>query len=92
MPLPSCEEFTRQALADGFDEVLERQWAPLTVVAEHAHPFALQAIVVRGEMWLDVGGVTQHLVTGDGFALDRDIAHAERYGDVGATYWVARKN
>lgn len=92
MPLPSREEFTRQALAAGFDEVLERQWAPLTVVDEHSHPLALQAIVVQGEMWLEVDGTTQHLQAGDCFALERDVAHAERYGDAGATYWVARKN
>lgn len=92
MALPSRAEFTRQALAAGFDEVLERQWAPLTVVDEHSHPFALQAILVQGEMWLAVDGAMQHLQVGDRFTLERDIAHAERYGDAGAIYWVARKN
>jgi hypothetical protein len=34
----------------------------------------------------------QHLLPGDTFALERDERHAERYGDDGATYWVARRN
>jgi len=92
MHRPTREEFTAQALAEGFDEVLERQWAPLTVVDTHTHPFAVKAIVVQGEMWLSIDGKTRHLQPGEYFTLDRGIAHAERYGSDGATYWVARKN
>jgi quercetin dioxygenase-like cupin family protein len=43
-------------------------------------------------MWLTVDGQTRHLRPGELFSLDRDVAHAERYGHEGATYWVARKN
>ncbi len=88
----SREEFTAQALAEGFDEVLEREWPPLTVLAAHTPPFALKALVVHGEMWLSVGKETQHLRAGDSFALERDVPHAERYGQDGAVYWVARRN
>lgn len=86
------ESFQAQALADGFDEVLAREWAPLTVLDTHTHPFAARALVTQGEMWLTVGGHTQHLRAGDTFALDRDVPHGERYGSEGATYWVARRN
>jgi quercetin dioxygenase-like cupin family protein len=48
--------------------------------------------VVQGEMWLSVGGQTQHLRPGDPFVLDAHVPHAERYGTEGATYWVARRN
>ncbi|HEX6736238.1 MAG TPA: AraC family ligand binding domain-containing protein [Azonexus sp.] len=92
MALPTIEAFTAQALAEGFDEVLERQWPPLAVAGEHTHPFAVKAIVVQGEMWLAVDGRTQHLQAGDRFTLARDIPHSERYGSAGATYWVARRN
>ena len=88
----SLREFTAQALAKGFDEVLERKWAALTVLETHTHPFAVKALVVQGEMWLSVGQETQHLLAGDEFALERDVPHAERYGPEGATYWVARRN
>ena len=69
-----------------------RDWAPDTVVAEHAHPFTAHALVVQGEMWLIVGATTQHLRPGDTFDLAPQVVHAERYGPDGATYWVARRN
>jgi hypothetical protein len=88
----SLEEFTAQALEDGYDEVIERNWPALTVLDSHTHPFALRALVMRGEMWLEAEDTLQHLNVGDTFELDRDVPHAERYGSEGATYWVARRN
>jgi mannose-6-phosphate isomerase-like protein (cupin superfamily) len=85
-------EFKAQALAEGFDEVLERNWPADAVLDSHTHPFAAKAVVVRGEMWLTIGDKTQHLEAGDRFELDREEPHSERYGNVGATYWVARRN
>lgn len=90
--LPRFDDFAAAARAQGFDEVLERRWDPGTVLDTHTHPFAVQALVVDGEMWLTVDGQTQHLRTGDPFVLDREVPHAERYGAQGATYWVARRN
>ncbi len=87
----SFAQFEANAKAQGFDEALERRWEPLTVLDTHSHPFAAQATVVQGEMWLTVNGETQHLLPGDGFELDRDVPHSERYGKEGATYWVARR-
>jgi hypothetical protein len=92
MNLPSFDEFQEKSLAAGFDEVLEREWAPHTVLDTHTHPFAVNAVVTRGEMWLTVNGQTQHLLPGSHFTLERDVPHDERYGPEGAAYWVARKN
>jgi quercetin dioxygenase-like cupin family protein len=86
------ETFKSAALAEGFDEVLERVWAPDTVLDTHTHPFAVKALVVQGEMWLTVGDSTQHLEPGDLFELEHAEPHSERYGAEGATYWVARLN
>jgi quercetin dioxygenase-like cupin family protein len=91
MNTESFDDFKARALAQGFDEVLERDWAPGTVLETHSHPFAAQAVVTRGEMWLGLSGKTLHLRPGDTFALDRDAPHTERYGPEGATYWVARR-
>ncbi len=88
----SFREFESAARARGFTEVLERTWAPGTVIDTHTHPFAVEARVVQGEMWLSVGAETRHLQPGDSFSLDREVPHAERYGAEGATYWVARRN
>ncbi len=92
MNLPDFETFSRQAQAEGFDEVIERQWAPGTVLDTHTHPFAVKALMTQGQMWLTLDGQTRMLQRGDAFALDRDIPHNERYGPEGATYWVARRN
>ena len=89
---PSFEAFEAAALARGFDEVQVRCWTPAAVVASHIHPFSVEALVVRGEMWLTVGDDTRHLLPGDNFALTFEQPHAERYGTEGATYWAARRN
>jgi hypothetical protein len=90
--LPTFEAFSAEKRAAGFDEVLERRWQPNQVIDTHTHAFAVQALVVQGEMWLTVGAETRHLRAGDRFQLDRDIPHAERYGADGAVYWAARRN
>ncbi|HUN90465.1 MAG TPA: cupin domain-containing protein [Burkholderiaceae bacterium] len=93
MTLPiTYGEFESDALALGYDEVLERQWKPAAVVEEHVHPFAVKALVVQGDMWLTVDGTTRHLRPGDSFEVGHSVPHAERYGDQGATYWVARRH
>ena len=92
MTRPDFDDFRSRALAAGFDEVIERHWPALTVLDTHTHPFALQALVVDGEMWLSVGPETRHLAAGDSFELAREVPHTERYGERGACYWVARRN
>lgn len=88
----SFQEFDADARARGFDEVLVREWTPGTVMQTHTHPFAVQALVTRGELWLTVGDATRHLKAGDTFELARDEPHAERYGSEGATFWAARRH
>lgn len=89
---PRFATFEREALAEGFDEVLERRWDPLAVLGTHTHPFDVKAVVVDGEMWLGCRGHTRHLLPGDTFELVRDEPHDERYGATGAVYWVARRS
>lgn len=90
MNAPDFETFKASALAEGFDEVLVREWAPQQAVDLHAHPFAVSAQVVRGEFWLTVADKIRHLQAGDAFTLEKSVAHTERYGAQGATFWVAR--
>ena len=92
MTTETFDNFKSASIAEGFDEVLARDWPPDCQLETHTHPFTLRAMVVRGEMWLTVDDQTRHLQPGDLFSLDRDVPHAERYGHEGATYWVARKN
>lgn len=88
----TLESFTAQALDEGFDEILVREWTPNLVIDTHTHAFAVSARVVRGEFWLTVDGNTRHIPAGEDFRLARDVPHGERYGAQGATVWVARAN
>ena len=92
MNLPDFDTFSRQARAEGFDEIIERSWAPDTVLETHTHPFSVKALVTQGQMWLTAHGQTQALQRGSWFTLEREVPHDERYGPEGATYWVARRN
>ena len=91
MPAPQpFSEFEAAERARGCTEVLARSYEPDTLVPEHTHEFTARALLVQGEMWLTVGGTTQHLKPGDRFEVPRDTPHTEKYGPQGATYWVAR--
>jgi quercetin dioxygenase-like cupin family protein len=92
MSTPTFETFKAQAQAEGFDEVIVREWAAHLELATHTHPFDVSAYVARGEYWLTANDVVQHLKAGDTFHLARDVPHAELYGPEGATVWVARAN
>ncbi len=91
MQASDLDDFDARARALGYEEVLDRTWAPHTSLDTHSHPFAARAIVTQGEMWLTVDGRTRHLLPGDGFELAPDVPHEERYGSEGATYRVARR-
>jgi quercetin dioxygenase-like cupin family protein len=86
------EQFDAVARAQGFDEILEREWAPGLALQTHTHPFSVHALVARGEFWLTTGDATRHLRAGDTFDLAREVPHAERYGADGATVWIARRH
>lgn len=91
MPPLSFEEFEAESRLLGFNEVVSRDWKPGTEVPDHTHPFTARALVIQGELWLTVGDRTQHLRAGDRFELEHGTPHSERYGESGATYWVARR-
>ncbi len=66
MNATTFEAFEAQARVAGFDEALERHWAPDTVIDTHSHPFDADAVVTQGEMWLSCEGHTRHLQRGGG--------------------------
>ena len=92
MNTPSFQQFEATALAQDFDEVIERKWAADTLLDTHSHPFAVSALVVEGSFCLTVGDQARQLQAGDRFVLDADVPHAEHYGAQGARYWVARRH
>jgi quercetin dioxygenase-like cupin family protein len=84
-------DFENAARAQGFDEVLLREWEPGQVSGNHTHPFDLSVLVVRGGLVLNCGGEARTLGAGQRFELPRDTEHSEHYGPEGATFWVARR-
>ena len=88
--LPTWIVFQVAAKERGCTEAVVREWDPQQVVVEHSHPFTAEALIVKGEMWLGRAGRVDHLLPGDTFVLVAGERHDERYGPVGATYWVAR--
>ncbi len=92
LQMPSFEQFKAEKLAAGFDEVLERVWQPGQVLETHTHPFAVEALVVKGGFVLSCAGTERTLGPGDRFSLAREQPHAEHYGPQGATFWAARRH
>ena len=88
----NLEDFTAQAMDEGFDEIITREWAPDLQLDCHTHPFDLRVHVARGSLVLTVGDTSRPYTAGDGFRLARNTPHAEHYGPQGATFWVARAN
>jgi AraC-like ligand binding domain len=88
----SFQQFESQLRALGFDTVVDRKWGPSAVADTHSRPFEARALVVKGEMWLTIDGLTRHLKSGDRFELQPGQLHSERYGPEGAVYWVGRRH
>jgi hypothetical protein len=86
------EQYQSDAKSRGFDEVAPRDWPANTTSPIHTHPFSVEGLVVKGEMWLTVDEETKHLKPGDRFTLALEKPHMERYGADGTTYWAARRN
>ncbi len=84
-------DFTSQAMDDGFDEVVQKDWAPGLAVEKHTHPFDVRVQISSGQVQLSLASGTQTYGAGQSFYLERNVEHAEQYGPVGAHFWVARK-
>ena len=87
----SLVEFTAQAMDDGFDEILQKDWAPKLVIDKHTHPFDARVQVAAGQVTLELADGVQTFAAGQSFYIPRGTEHAEEYGADGATFWVARK-
>ena len=87
----SLLEFTAQAMDDGFDEILQKEWSPNLVIDKHTHPFDARVQVAAGKVKLELASGAQTFEAGQSFYIARGTEHAEQYGENGATFWVARK-
>lgn len=87
----SLSEFEADALRAGFDDVVVREWQPGYTMAEHAHDYAVKALVVKGDLWVTCGDKVQRCQAGESFMLEPGETHSEGAGKQGATFWAARR-
>jgi len=87
----TAEEFTRMLRDEGYGEIVEVRREPNRTLALHAHPFEVKALVLEGEIRLEVDGTPADYRPGDVFALAQGCEHVEQYGPAGVRYLVGRR-
>ncbi len=90
--MKTFEQFKAAALAEGFDEVLTREWGANHETLVHEHSFEAFGFIVKGEFWLTMDENVTHLHQGDTFRVARCRPHQEKYGPDGASLWIAIMN
>ena len=83
--------FESELKREGFLEVEKKTVAPNASLAEHSHPYDVQALVLEGEITLRFNGKVQTCRAGDTFSMAAGCAHSESYGPQGVTYLVGRR-
>jgi uncharacterized cupin superfamily protein len=87
------DEYFEAALRrDGFDDVERTRKAPGTIVGDHAHPFDVRALVLNGEITVEVEGIEYAYREGDIFIVPAGHRHAEAVGPSGVDYLVGRRH
>jgi quercetin dioxygenase-like cupin family protein len=83
--------FTQSLTASGFNTVTTVSRPANGGLDTHTHPFEARALIVHGEIRLDVAGHHTTYCAGEVFHLAAHVAHAEWYGPEGVTYIVGRR-
>lgn len=76
---------------DGFDEIRTAGFPAGHDLGDHAHPYALRALVLEGEFRIAVAGKETVFRPGEVFALASGVHHAERTGPAGVRFLIGRK-
>lgn len=84
-------EFLQLLRRDGFPEPVEVQQVPNGRLGIHEHPFEVKALVVEGDITVEVDGLSTIYKVGDVFHLALKQPHAESYGSEGVKYLASRK-
>lgn len=84
-------EFIELLNAEGYREIVTVERTQHGELPEHAHVFTARALILEGEIMLDIGGASRSYRAGQVFELDRGQLHTERYGPQGVRYLVGRK-
>ncbi len=84
------EQFRTELAQEGFGEIVavEREAGGLDL---HEHPFDAKALILAGEIRLEIDGRDTRYAAGDVFFLAANTRHRESYGPHGVRYLVGRK-
>ncbi|MBC7445886.1 MAG: cupin domain-containing protein [Polaromonas sp.] len=85
------EAFMDILAAEGFEETVTVTREPGGFLGLHAHPFEAKALILRGELVLNVQGAEQCYRAGQVFHLAAGTPHLEQYGPRGVEYLVGRR-
>ena len=83
--------FLRQLARDQFPAPVLVRRDPGGRLDIHSHDFEVKAMVLEGEITLEVDGRSQRFGPGEVFCLPAQQPHAERYGAAGVVYLAGRK-
>ena len=84
-------QFRADLESEGFGEIVtvEREAGGLDL---HAHPFDAKALILAGEIRLEIDGAEKRYADGDVFVLAANTRHREVCGPQGVRYLVGRKS
>jgi quercetin dioxygenase-like cupin family protein len=85
------DEFSAELRRSGFQELVVVEREANGALDEHSHPFESRALILSGEITLNVGGRESTYRSGDSFHLLNGMLHTERYGPTGVRYLVGRR-
>ena len=83
--------FLQMLAAEGFPEPVTVERAANGGLEPHRHEFEAKALIVEGEITLEVDGRKTVYRPGEVFHLATNQLHAEQYGAQGVRYLSARK-
>ncbi|MDE2586047.1 MAG: cupin domain-containing protein [Betaproteobacteria bacterium] len=84
------EQFSEQLAGEGFAQIVTVE-RPAGELTEHAHPFEAKALILEGEITLEIAGRVAVYRAGQVFHLPAETPHRESYGPAGVRYLVGRK-
>ena len=84
-------DFVQELDAQGFPEPVTVDKVPNGGIGPHRHEFEAKALILEGEITLEVDGKKTVYRPGDVFHLSREQLHSEQYGPQGVRYLAGRK-
>ncbi len=83
--------FEAALISEGFSDIVTVERIADGFLDTHAHPFEAKALILAGDITLQIDAVTCRYQPGEIFHLPANQIHTERYGAGGVRYLVGRK-